>query len=329
MKIKKLKIKTSLLGCMGKCISRQIIAASVLSLTMAGVGLAHAAQARLNNAGFEGDSSWNLWNNEVSYSAPCAVSGKRGLRVSKVSQGGAGQALAFIEGAPYEIGASGKISTVGEYGTVGVKFTDADGNTVFEELARFGGRGFAKQSFTFVAPPADSYARSIVYVWKPDNQAEFCVDDVRVSQTNIIDFKEEVSGEKRIHAAWNDLFVHATSDSEWAPVVTLAINPSWYSQRWAIEAVGERGDLYRIKNLWTNRYLTATDTNPFSDLLLADLRPEWSSQIWKFTQVAGQYRFQNQWSKLYATSPNEAGDTMRQLKLVPEWGSQRFYIYGL
>ena len=133
-----------------------------------------------------------------------------------------------------------------------------------------------------------------------------------------------IAGNRRLRDSWKGRYLHVRDKSNWNTVSSKALNTDWSSQKFKMEKVSN--GIFRVKNTWSNKYLTSGSTNDWDDVYMANLNSDWSSQKWKFVKVNNQYRLQNQWSKLYLTAPEKAGQAYRQAPLNTGWSSQKFNL---
>ena len=135
---------------------------------------------------------------------------------------------------------------------------------------------------------------------------------------------DNLIGTKRFKDGWQGFYFQSTSPDDWSVVLSGPFMPTWGSQQWEIESVGD--DLYRIRNIWTGDSLGAGDLNEWNELYTSPTNEGWFSQEWYIEPVGDEFRLKNLWTGLYITSPEFPWEPMRQAELRTNWGSQRFSI---
>lgn len=133
----------------------------------------------VTNGGFEsGLSGWVDWGNAATSSQ--AAAGGAAAQVG-TGAGGLGQDVGgIVAGATYRLSGLAQVSTAGETGYLGVRFTDDAGTRLLERSAAFGSTGYAAAQLELVAPA--NATRALVYLWKNAGSGFAYVDQVALGQ---------------------------------------------------------------------------------------------------------------------------------------------------
>lgn len=131
------------------------------------------------NGGFEnGLASWSDWGNATT--STDAAAGSSAARVG-TGGGGFGQDVAgIVAGTTYRLGGIAKVSSAGETGYLGVRFTDDAGSRLAEQSVAFSSSAYSTVQLDLVAPANATSA--LVYVWKNAGSGFAYVDEVALSQ---------------------------------------------------------------------------------------------------------------------------------------------------
>ncbi|WP_395339837.1 glycoside hydrolase family 9 protein [Ningiella sp. W23] len=135
---------------------------------------------------------------------------------------------------------------------------------------------------------------------------------------------QSFAGTVRLQENWGQRYLTASSKDAWSLVKVADDQPTWSSQQWQEENLGN--GIYRYKNTWSGHYLTATAEGAGAEVKTAPLNAAWGSQKWR-RQSAGnnQVRLQNVWTATYlnATADSNWADTI-MANYRADWGSMRF-----
>lgn len=133
----------------------------------------------VTNGGFEsGLAGWVDWGNAAISSQ--AAAGAAAVQVG-TGAGGLGQDVGgIVAGGTYRLSGLPKVSTAGETGYLGVRFTDDAGTRLLEQSAAFGSTAYAAAQLELVAPA--NATRALVYVWKNAGSGFAYVDQVALGQ---------------------------------------------------------------------------------------------------------------------------------------------------
>lgn len=133
----------------------------------------------VTNGGFESAlSGWVDWGNAATSGQ--AAEGAAAAQVG-TGAGGFGQDVGgIVAGGTYRLSGLAKVSTAGETGYLGVRFTDDAGTRLLEQSAAFGSTAYAAAQLELVAPA--NATRALVYVWKNAGGGFAYVDQVALGQ---------------------------------------------------------------------------------------------------------------------------------------------------
>jgi len=130
-------------------------------------------------------------------------------------------------------------------------------------------------------------------------------------------------GEWRIRNAWSNTYLSQNDSYSSAPTSLSQLNPSWYSQRWNIEAGPY--DTYRLRGSWVDLYLHNTQNVNHAAVGVWDLNPNWGSQMWTIEPLGNdQFRIKNQWTGRYLNTQNQ--QNMVTTDLNPNYWSMIWYL---
>lgn len=133
----------------------------------------------VTNGGFEsGLAGWVDWGNAATSNQ--AAAGAAAAQVG-TGAGGFGQDVGgIVAGGTYRLSGLAQVSTAGETGYLGVRFTDDAGARLLEQSAAFGSTAYAAAQLELVAPA--NATRALVYVWKNAGSGFAYVDQVALGQ---------------------------------------------------------------------------------------------------------------------------------------------------
>ena len=136
------------------------------------------------NGGFEqSDQAWNLEEG----ARPAGINVREGQRALILAAGGAyaDQAITLVPGGSYRLTAWARVGAEGDYGEIGLRFLDHDGQ-VWEERGtphlHFTETTYARLDLLFTVPADVTGAK--VIIWKPAGSGILAVDAVSVRGIN-------------------------------------------------------------------------------------------------------------------------------------------------
>jgi hypothetical protein len=136
------------------------------------------------NGGFEdGDHAWYLEEG----ARPAGINAHEGQRALILAAGGAyaDQAITLVSGGTYRLTAWARVGAEGDYGEIGLRFLDQDGQTIEEHETphlHFTETTYARLDLLFTVPADVTGAK--VIIWKPAGAGILAVDAVSLRGIN-------------------------------------------------------------------------------------------------------------------------------------------------
>jgi hypothetical protein len=136
------------------------------------------------NGGFEGgDHAWHLEDGARS----AGINAHDGQRALILPAGGAyaDQAIALVPGGTYRLTAWARVGADGDYGEIGLRFLDHDGQVIDDRETphlHFTDETYARLDLIFTVPADITGAK--VIIWKPAGSGILAVDSVSVRGIN-------------------------------------------------------------------------------------------------------------------------------------------------